>query len=268
MKRSHCDDIAGLIPEYALEALSSAEQALVEEHVARCAECRTLLTEHQALSEGLLYTSPPVAAPPHLEADLRRRLAEARAKAAVPRSSSFRDWLDRLFSPAARPALALTVLVFLSLGASNLYWLWTTNQLRTQQAILAEELEHAERDEEMLYDAMRLVATGGRSVILRGDAPAPQAAGTLTLAPDRPEAFLVADGLPPLPPGKTYQLWFLHDGQRESGGLFILEPDGEGVTVVRLARPLADYQAVEVTVEPAGGSPGPTGPRVMGGPVP
>ncbi|MFQ5657667.1 MAG: zf-HC2 domain-containing protein [Candidatus Methylomirabilales bacterium] len=80
MNSIDCEHIAGLIPPYPLEALAPAEQALVDQHVAGCAECRALLAEYGAIAEGLLYTTPPVAAPPHLEADLRRRLQEERAK--------------------------------------------------------------------------------------------------------------------------------------------------------------------------------------------
>ncbi len=270
MRPSHCDEVPELIPAYALQALPRAEQAMVEKHVPKCPDCRTLLADHQALAEGLLYTAPPVAAPPHLEADLRRRLAEARATGAADRPPRpLRAWLDALFSPAARPALAATTLVLLTLAVvSNVYWVGTTNQLRTHQAMMAEQLEHAQLDEQLMYDAMRVLATGGHTVVLRGDAPAPEAIAMLALSPDRPEAFLVVDDLPPLPAGKIYQVWLIRDGQRESGGLFDVEPDGENVIVVRSQQPLANYQAVEVTVEPAGGSPSPTSPRVMGGRLP
>ncbi len=270
MRPSQCDEIPELIPAYALQALPRAEQAMVEKHVPKCPDCRTLLADHQALAEGLLYTAPPVAAPPHLEADLRRRLAEARATGAADRPPRpLRAWLDALFSPAARPALAAATLVLLTLAVvSNVYWVGTTNQLRTHQAMMAEQLEHAQLDEQLMYDAIRLLATGGHTVVLRGDAPAPKALGMLAMTPDRPEAFLVVHDLPPLPAGKTYQLWLIRDGQRESGGLFEVEPDGENVIVVRSQQPLANYQAVEVTVEPAGGSPSPTSPRVMGGRLP
>ncbi|MFQ5804252.1 MAG: anti-sigma factor domain-containing protein [Candidatus Methylomirabilales bacterium] len=267
---SHCDEIPELIPAYALEALTQAEQALVEEHVAGCHGCRTLLADHQALAEGLLYTAPPVAASPHLEADLRRRLSEAKATGAADRPPRpLRAWPEALFSPAARPALAATVLVLLTLAVvSNVYWVGTTNQLRTHQAMMAEQMEHALVDEQLMYDAMRLLATGGHTVVLRGDAPAPEAIAMLALSRDRPEAFLVVDDLPQLPAGKIYQVWLIRDGQRESGGLFDVEPDGENVIVVRSQQPLANYQAVEITVEPAGGSPSPTSPRVMGGRLP
>jgi hypothetical protein len=47
--------------------------------------------------------------------------------------------------------------------------------------------------------------------------------------------------------------------------LFTVDASGRGVWVVRSPRPWKEYQAVGATVEPAGGSPGPTSPRVIGG---
>ncbi len=255
----HCDELADLLPAYALEALPPDERALVEVHVATCPACRALLAEYQAVAEGLLYAAPLVAAPPHLEADLRRRLKEARPKAALDRSlSRLQAWLAGLSSLPARPALAVGGLFLLLLVASNLYWISTTNQLRAQQAVLAQQLEAQAM-------ATRMLAAGGRTVVLRGDAPAPGGVGTLILAPDRPEAVLIVDGLPSPPAGKIYQLWLIRNGQRDSGGLFTVDAGGRGVLVVRAPRPLANYQAVGVTAEPVGGSPGPTSPRVIGG---
>lgn len=266
---SKCDEVGGLIPAYALDTLPQTEQALVDEHVVRCPDCRALLVEYEALAEGMLYTAPPVAAPPHVEADLRRRLAETRTKGAVdPIRFPRRAWLDRLFTGPARPALAATILLLLSLVASNLYWVRTDNQLRAQQSALAEELQATALDEKRLYDAVRALATGGRTVVFRGDPPALEAIATLILSPERTEAFLVLDGMPPLPTGKLYQLWLIRNGQRESGGLFPIEDEGRQVLVLQPPQPLSTYQALGVTVEPAEGSPGPTSPRVIGGRFP
>jgi hypothetical protein len=102
---------------------------------------------------------------------------------------------------------------------------------------------------------------------LLGDAPAPAARGTLVLALSRNEAVLSVSGLPALPPGHVYQLWLVHQGKRTSGGTFIVDAEGCGSILVRTATPLTSYDAVGVTVEPAGGSPGPTTPRVIGGKV-
>ena len=261
MTHSNHDTIIELIPAYALEALTPDEQALVEEHLAGCADCRTLLTEYRAVAEGLPYTVPQVTAPSHLELDLVRRLEKSEPGETM---ASFlvrlRTWLAGLFRPPVRLSSVSTVILLLALVVSNLFWLRTVRRLETQQQTLAQQLAAQEV-------TLRILAQGGRIIILQGDAPAPQAIGALTLAPDRPEAVLIVDGLPPLPAGMTYQLWLIHDGQRDNGGLFQVDASGRGTLLIQAPQPLTKYQAVGVTMEPAGGSPGPTSPRVIGAPL-
>jgi anti-sigma-K factor RskA len=78
---------------------------------------------------------------------------------------------------------------------------------------------------------------------------------------------LLVAGMPQLPPGRVYQLWLVAKGQRQNGGTFTVDAAGSGLLLVRSALPLTAYDAAGVTVEPAGGSPGPTSPRVIGGPL-
>ncbi len=91
------------------------------------------------------------------------------------------------------------------------------------------------------------------------------AAGRLVPSLDGRHGTLSVQGLPGLPPGSQYQLWLVGDSGRTSGGVFSV--DGAGCGVLRVSSPaeLRAYTAFGVTVEPAGGSPGPTGPRVLGG---
>jgi anti-sigma-K factor RskA len=110
-------------------------------------------------------------------------------------------------------------------------------------------------------------------VALAGTDAAPGASGVLVISQDGSSGTLVADGLPVLEAGKQYQLWLIHDGQRDSGGVFSVSPaqaagvtpDSYAVMAVQSARPLTDYTGFGVTIEPAGGSPGPTGQKVLGG---
>ena len=71
--------------------------------------------------------------------------------------------------------------------------------------------------------------------------------------------------MPELEPGKTYQAWLVQDGQRVSAGTFGVNRDGYGVLIINSGKPVTEYQQLGITVEPAGGSPAPTTPRVMGG---
>src|SRR5206468_360324 len=64
-----------------------------------------------------------------------------------------------------------------------------------------------------------------------------------------------------VPADRTYQVWLIRDGRPESARIF---PAGSaGDLAGALAGDLAGASTVAVSVEPAGGSPAPTGPIVL-----
>jgi anti-sigma-K factor RskA len=75
---------------------------------------------------------------------------------------------------------------------------------------------------------------------------------------------LVVDNLPPLEEDQQFQLWLVRDSQRASGGVFSVDEDGYGSVWVSSPEPLASYTGFGITIEPAGGSAGPTGEKVLG----
>jgi anti-sigma-K factor RskA len=103
------------------------------------------------------------------------------------------------------------------------------------------------------------------AIPLRADAAGSWAQGVVYAPTGSQIGLLCVYDMPALPEDQTYQVWLIKDGQRESGGLFRVSQDGFGVLMLRPTRPLREYSAVGITVEPAGGSPGPTSPRVLGG---
>jgi anti-sigma-K factor RskA len=90
--------------------------------------------------------------------------------------------------------------------------------------------------------------------------------GSVVYDPQFTMAVAYLWGLTPLPSNQIYQAWLVHpDGARTSAGL--LEPDAESnfaVLVIEAPTPLSDFAGFGMTIEPAGGSPGPTGPKVAG----
>lgn len=85
---------------------------------------------------------------------------------------------------------------------------------------------------------------------------------------ERRKAWLFyAFGMPPVPEGKEYQVWFMTEREGPvSAGLF--SPDQAGVGQVLAAPPSKLYgkiQAVAVTLEPAGGLPKPSGEMYLRG---
>jgi len=233
--------VESLIPAHALGSADPEEARQVAAHVRCCLPCRFLLADYVRLGEELLFAVPLVPAPAHLTDDLRRRLTppeDIRGRSGRP-AWSLSGW--------GWAALAASLVL---LCASNLYW-W--NRLAAAEASMA-------------LQATAIAAVGEASIIrLAGDAPAPGAYGTLTVPTRETVAVLHVYGLPALDPGKVYQVWLIRQGQRDSGGLFTVDARGAGTWIVRAPRPWGEYEAVGVTVEPAGGSQGPTSPRVLGG---
>ncbi len=236
------ETVQALIPAYSIGALDEAEARQVETHLVHCATCRALLAEYRHLAEDMLYAVPPVQAPERIEEALRRNIGqEAGGKNIAPPRAAF------IFPRILRYAAVVAALFLLLLNGMLLYRTGRLEQeVRTQATALA-------------------VLAEAPTVVLRGDAPAPQAEGIVYLRPDTNIALLHVRNLPPVPEGKAYQVWLIHNGKRDSGGLFRVDERGEAVLLIRAPRPLAEYQAIGITVEPATGSPGPTSPRVIGG---
>jgi anti-sigma-K factor RskA len=93
-----------------------------------------------------------------------------------------------------------------------------------------------------------------------------QITGSMLVDKDKNMAVLVLWNLPRVEAGKTYQIWLIDSGgQRTSGGLFRPVDDwGYTTATVWSPRPLGQFVGIGVTVEPEGGSEGPTGSRVLG----
>jgi anti-sigma-K factor RskA len=105
---------------------------------------------------------------------------------------------------------------------------------------------------------------GWQQIALTGSDAAPQAPGVIYINTDGQKGILVVDKLPQLNPDQQYQLWLIRDGQRISGGVFSVDSDGYRGIQIDSPQPVLDFGAFGITIEPAGGSPGPTGERVLG----
>lgn len=232
--------VLDMIPAYALGSLEPEEAAQVEQHLLSCLICRD---ESRAFEEvtGQLSFAAPVAAPsPELKDRLMGRLQSTQASSRPRVEAPARSWLERLM-----PAWGLASLVLvLALGALNLS-LW--QRFNERQAFTS--------------------PGGMRAVPLSATDAAPEATGFVLVSADGEEGAIVVDGLPQLDESQEYQLWLFRDGERTSGALFSTDESTYGGTRIRAPLSLMEYSSVGITIEPAGGSPQPTGERVLGGPL-
>ncbi|MCZ7570110.1 MAG: anti-sigma factor [Ardenticatenaceae bacterium] len=242
-----CSVVQELLAIYALGALPAGECRPVVEHVAHCARCAAELSDYQAVTEALAESVPLVEAPPELEA--RLRLAMAQQPAAAPRAGRWSQ--ERIWRAAAGFALAALAVLVLFLGGLTL-------RLNRELVQTRAELDRL---------TLALAASDSTPVPVMGEpGQVPLAHGQFIYAEHSHDGVLVVRDLPPLPDDRVYQLWLVRkDGGRDNGGLFRPDERGQAWLTVQASRPWSEYKAMGVTVEPPGGSPGPTGPRALHG---
>ena len=101
-------------------------------------------------------------------------------------------------------------------------------------------------------------------VSLTGSDEAKSAGGLLLLDPSSKKAFLYAFNMPPLPPGKTYQLWAILD-RPVSAATFVTDSGNKSRIMIRRIRDMSQIKKFAVSMEPEGGQLQPTGQIYLSG---
>jgi Anti-sigma-K factor rskA len=237
--------------------------------------------EDQRVLDALGRAVPQVAPPPGLRAKVlaaavREPIEPAGAPAAVPATSAPVPFPSRpapvsAAAPASLwPWLVAAASMALAVGAS-LGWISARGEVARLQSTIAElrasaaeflnvraEFDRERSDRERVIAI--LSAGDVHSASLGSVAPAGAARGHVYVSASR-GLFFAAESLPPLPAGRTYQLWTIVAGQPVSHGIF--EPEGDGRAQVLAQAPPGAVQAIAVTIEPDGGVPAPTGDKVL-----
>jgi anti-sigma-K factor RskA len=269
---------------YALGGLTPAERARLAEHVADgCAECEAALRAHARLTDELLLAVPPVQPSTGVRARLMDRVRSESSDLAAPSESVSRRRRSRT---SLRTPFAAAAGILLTVGLAALAGVLGSRLARESaaRADLEDALEYEEaiswsllRDaeterterialENRLSSMSRIVAAIEaplvRTLALAGQGDFRNAIAKAYIEPESGRLIVYAHNLPPVPDGRTYQLWVIVDKQPISAGLLIADAHGEAkYDTGRLQ--LGGSVSVAVTLEPAGGVPKPTGPVVL-----
>ena len=245
-------------------ALDDSERARFEAHLtAGCERCEGELRQHGEVAATLPRALPDVPVPPSLRAQVMAQAArEPRpSKAALPAGAG-------LGSPGGLHAIRRVRpwaggLVAAGLAGIVVWGIYDTRATVERQQVSIEKLQQELAQQQALTS---LISNTDTNVIgLRGTGTAERADGWVVWSPARKRGYLVVHNLPPLSPGKQYQLWVREGQQPRSAGVFDVDAIGHAALVV--AGPAERPDLFAVTVEPIGGGPNPTGPVLMkGGP--
>jgi len=230
--------IIDLIPAYALNNLQAEEAEMVAQHLQACAVCRAELAAYERVVDALPLAAAEVEPSAELKGQLIQEIQNT-GQTAVPTPqtapTSWQQFLHALSGffagPRWQPVGAVVILALLIGG----FFVWRQTHVPAAQFVLT----------------ATEAAPGAQGII--------EVVGN-----DGRQATLTVTGLPALDPANQYQLWLIQDGQRISGGVFSVQTDGSQTITIHAPQPLPAYAAFGVTIEPAGGSPGPTGERVLG----
>ena len=234
---------------YAVGALDGDELTQFEAHLPTCPACEAAVRDAEETLTRAVLTAPPQAPPTAAREALVRRVAEQRDV----RSRTWLRWA------AATLVAAGAAAVFAGTWVAVRYEARLGQMAREMAAAkeaLREELSLDRRAVELLRDPTT------RVVDLRGRDGAAAASGRM-IWNAAGGGHLLATGLPPAPPGKTYALWAIARGTPRPVGLFAVDANGRGGHRVAADTARDAVQGFVVTLEPEGGAPAPTGPIVL-----
>ena len=226
---------------FALGALDPEESAALEAHLQICESCRAELADYQQVSTGLMASLPPRQPP----ARVRRALQKQIARQTAPERRGF-SW------SSTRLVFAGLMTALVALNAFTVYQLVSIKQ---EQA----EMDRQRASEQTAISMLAYPTTKTLTFAENG------VSGSLLVDKQRNLVAVFAWNLPTPPAGKIYQMWLSDPkGDRTSGGFLVPEANYPFVmAVVQSPQPLTNFTGFGVTLEPAGGSLAPTGPRIF-----
>jgi hypothetical protein len=213
------------------------------------------------LLQGLGQAVPQVDPPAELRARVLNSVASRSQIATRSAASPVAWWL----ATAASLALAAGLTLY-------------TAQLRSRITDLETELRdtraRADAAQLQMVDAQR-TATGAQTAVailtapdvarvdLAGQQPVSPAASARAFWSRSRGMVFNASNLPPLPAGRTYQLWVVTTQAPISAGLLTPDTQGSVSEVFNTPPDIPQPVAMAVTIEPAGGVPAPTGDKYL-----
>jgi len=259
------DRYRDLAPLAALDALDGEELAEFRRHLETCQECRKELASFERAAAAIGASVDLVPPPPGMREKVMGAVGAPVMTSAAARPRTTFAWWSAV-ATAATLVLATTLVA-------------TRAQLRQERAraeALAAEAAQARRELADLQHALAevrsvrdlVIQPDSRLTVLAGLPAAPGARARVIWMASTREAVLLASGLPRTPEGKAYEVWVIAESKPPTpAGVFQAEPDGTALVHLPRVEETARPHTFAVTIEPAAGSPSPTGPMVLAGTV-
>jgi anti-sigma-K factor RskA len=247
-----CAELLELAEAHAIGALDAAESAAAEEHLRSLGPhqgCQEALDRARRGWEAMALALPPARPDPRVWKGIEARIGQK-----APVRVAFRERLLWVFALAA-------AVVLLALAESDLRK--RDGFEERQRAAAARQVDTLRRELFGQREAIALLQRpASRVVPLAPQGSASQRASAI-LDLEGGRGVVLASALAPAA-GRDYELWVIRGEAKVPAG--ILKPGADGTAVLPVAARLLQGgrpDALAVSIEPAGGSPQPTGPIIL-----
>jgi len=241
---------------YALGALDGEEKQTFEAHLRSCPACRRELAAARERTTLLGLAAPAAAPRPQAKAALMDKVrAEHRSPATqmAPLKAAKKRWGLR-FSLGFGLATAVLAFATFELAKQDLD---RGRQLKKMQAQLSQ-------DTTAMQAMGQVTAAPDSAMVTLLQQPGGPPGQAHVMYNARMGMGVYSGQLAPVPAGKSYQLWLVPaSGNPISAGL--VEANQQNGAMVMHLTPGLVAKAFAVTIEPQGGAPQPTGPKVLVG---
>ncbi|MHB8619814.1 MAG: anti-sigma factor [Chloroflexota bacterium] len=260
-----------LIAPYALNSLEPNDLPRVEDHLAACVFCAHEASDAAEVVDYLAYATqfrpPPAQCMERLLSQVEREIPEIAqgfagrdsARKAAParevrRPGRWIGWLSPL-------PIAASLLLALGLATWNVLLMGEVDSDHHQVATLNDRLVH---QSQILF-----VMSSGDAVsrTLWGTSRAPNAEVRLVMDRASGKAMVMANRLPPPPPGQVYQVWLGKAGKRYPVARLVVDERGAGECTLPAGTASQSYDSAWITLEPVQGSPRPDSPGIARGTI-
>jgi len=257
MSRPEQGSLRDLAPAYALGALGPEEMRDFEAFMAGSPETQREVAEFRDVAALLALGEPEAGTVTDLRNRVLARVGEEKSRR-FPGSRSGSP--GSRIPPAVWGALAASLIAVIGLGAALLSLRGNLARLNRDLAARQERLQAREA-------TLNAILEPGVELYQLTSSGDPDPGIQLFWDRKRSSAIINGFRLKPVPDGKAYQLWFIKDGKPVPSVTF--RPEATGHARVEQVPVPTDgkVSAAAITVEPAGGSPQPTSPILLVGPL-
>lgn len=230
------DELHDLAAAYALDALDDDERCRFEAHLPNCEKCSREIDEFQR-SVAVLGELDMITPPSELKDQVMARLGSTEQVSPAV-SIKVVEQADRRRRPPWRVLTMAAATVAIIVGAA----LWSSGSTKPDDAVAAVLTAP---------DAIRTDLEGEGGVV------------RVVWSPGRDQAVVLGSGLDDPGSGRAYALWFLLDNGPRLAGLFVPTSSGDVEHLVEVDD--LDGIGWGVSIEPEGGSEGPTSEIIFSG---